>query len=121
MENEEIKKISNEVADVKKEIMDVKETIHGHGKKLDDFITIMKEHAVLTERYSSLEKRCIENSNFNIKDHDEIFKRLREIEMEKSENLKEDKPMAIVVIWDIIKIIIAVLIALLVTGKLPVK
>jgi hypothetical protein len=116
---EEIRKLSKEVGDVKEGLVEVKNTIQGHGKKLEEFFKVLMEIARLEEKFISLEKRYTGAETFNTKDHDEIFKRLREIEILKPG--KEDKPMTITVIWDIIKIIIAVLIALLVTGKLPVK
>lgn len=117
----QIKDIKDDIIDIKtdvsKQITEVKISVVEQGKKIDDFLKIMTEHAVLAERYTSLDKQFNQNCQINIKEHDEIFKRLRTVEMEINPQSKDSRSQMFSMIWDILKMIIGVLIAIFIYGK----
>ena len=120
--------IKGQIRDLKEDIGDIKETtsrqfseiktsVADQGKKIDDFLKIMTDHAVLTERYNTLDKQLSAYCGMNIKEHDEIFKRLRDVEKEFNPQGKDSRAQMFSMIWDVMKMIIGVLIAIFIYGK----
>lgn len=118
----EMKDLKLEVTGVKLEVAGVKGKIDEQSKKIDQFLEIMTNQSILAERLSQLDKRYTESCVNNKNNVDEIFNRLRQVEIliSSSKTDKNDTGKTLQVIWDIIKIMIAILVALFVTGRIKV-
>lgn len=121
---EQIKAIKDDLINIQKEfvrqITEIKTSINSQGAKIDNFLSIMTENAVLSEKHSALEKQLSSCNALNVKDHDELFKRLRAVEIEITPQQKDNKTQTISVVWDVVKIMIGVFIALFISGKVKI-
>lgn len=116
MGNDELQEVKEDIRGIKQEISSVRVDISAQGKKIDDFLQIMTEHAVLSEKLNAMKESTKIDCDKNTKDHDEIYGRLRALESSSSSS----KPLnGLTVIWDVVKIIIGILVALAITGKIP--
>jgi hypothetical protein len=131
MDDERLAIINALITNVQKEVAYLRDELNNQtqnlrnefseqAKKLDKFLELLTVQAGLSARMASIEKKSDAECARNEKDHDELFTRLRinetAISSVPATASKQEKVMG--VIWDVVKLLLAVFIGYLVGGKI---